>query len=859
MRRVFPKMSCFSYLSICILASLLLSYNNKVCAADFVWYHSNTPITYQLPEQISPVVYTALQMWRTDMQEVTGAAPRPYLSPKNGKNNNAIITFIQLPGSKRELAKLEALKIPVNQIISHKEAFYIGVKKGKLYVIGSDGRGLAYGILELSRLAGVSPWVWWGDVTPDHKTTLSLPDDYQNIQYPSVEYRGIFVNDEDWSLQPWSWLNYHPSSDIGLISAKAYTRVFHLLLRLRANMIWPGMHGNTKPFYWTKGAKEAADSCGIFIGTSHCEPLMSNANGEWDESARGPYNYITNRDSVLAYWTARLKSVGASENIYTIGMRGKHDGSMEGVHTLQEKTKALQEVINDQRNLLKKYVNADLTKVPQQFVPYKEVLDIYENGLNVPDDVMLTWCDDNYGYITRLSDSLQQKRSGGSGVYYHLSYWGRPHDYLWLTTTQPGLIYHEMKNAYNHNAKRLWIVNVHDPKVASYDLELFLDLAWDINLTSSDGNVETHLKNALVRDYGESAGGQLFDVMKEFYHLTAIRKPEFMGWDQVELDKGKYDRGISPVKNTEFSFSAFGDEADRYLAAYKRIKNIVAKVEKTIPADKQNAFFAGIKYPVYGAADMAIKTLEAQKARMLANGDYNAHNRIKRQPLLMRAAANSLKSYFEIREMTDYYNNQLASGKWQYDMCFNPRDLPVFDLPVLPIGLTDKEIADNATSATDSSELDFPIVQDKSFIARNASSFDGATFKAKPEPMFGHSGQAVPLPKNQSLDFNFITETSGKAVIRVAVIPTQPNDNGDIRYQIQLDDQKPMVISFRQQGRTEKWKLNVLRGQAVNQFPCQLSQGKHHLRITALDNHVIVDQWMVDFNPDRKFYVFPVK
>ena len=595
-----------------IFFGFIIVSSGKVKAADLIWYQQGAPISYQLPQQISPVVYTALQMWLSDMQEVTGLIPKDYTGHNKGKNPVPVITFMQISGSKTQLTRLKSLKIPVDSFVSHKEAFYIGVKKNRLYVIGSDARGLAYGILELSRLAGVSPWVWWGDVTPERKSTLALPMNFQRIQFPSVEYRGIFINDEDWSLQPWSWLNYHPAGKIGIISAKSYARIFHLLLRLRANMIWPGMHGNTTPFYWTPGAKAEADSCGIIIGTSHCEPLMSNANGEWQESKRGPYNYITNRERVLTYWTQRLKDVGKSENIYTIGMRGKHDGSMEGVHTLAEKTKALQEVINDQRKLLKKYVNTDLSKVPQQFIPYKEVLDIYEHGLNVPDDVMLTWCDDNYGYITRLSDSLQQKRSGGAGVYYHLSYWGRPHDYLWLTTTQPGLLYHEMKNAYDHNAKRLWIVNVHDPKVACYDLELFLDLAWDIHLTASGGSVETHLKNVLVRDYGMRSGTELFEVMKEFYHLTAIRKPEFMGWEQVELDKEKFARGISPVQNTDFSFTEFGDEADRYMNAYKRIKSSVDAVEKTIPAGKQAAFFAGIKYPVYGAADMAIKMLEAQ-------------------------------------------------------------------------------------------------------------------------------------------------------------------------------------------------------------------------------------------------------
>jgi len=223
-----------------------------------------------------------------------------------------------------------------------------------------------------------------------------------------------------------------------------------------------------------------ADKYGIVMATSHCEPLMRNSAGEWDAKKYGQYNYLTNKDSIISYWTERLKKVGQSENIYTIGMRGVHDGQMQGVKTLDEHTKALNLIIQDQRNLLSRYVNADVTKVPQVFVPYKEVLSVYDNGLQVPDDVTLIWCDDNYGYITRLSNEQERKRKGGSGVYYHISYWGRPHDYLWLCTTSPAQIYTEMKRAWDYGAQKLWILNVGDIKPGEYDTEFFMDLAWNI-------------------------------------------------------------------------------------------------------------------------------------------------------------------------------------------------------------------------------------------------------------------------------------------------------------------------------------------------------------------------------------------
>lgn len=629
-----------SFIAICF-CSIFLFGNRIVCTAanhnegEFVWYNGKQAITYSVSKSVSPVVTIALDMFTGDMKQVTGVLPQ------KTHTGNTAIKIVQLDKNRSALKELLKQDVPVDSLMSKKDAFFIKVtessNKKQLLVVGSDGRGTAYGILELSRLAGVSPWVWWGDVTPIKKNQLTLPADYTTFQSPSVEYRGIFLNDEDWSLQPWSWKNFEPSDTKGRIGARTYKEIFKLLMRLRANAIWPGMHGITTPFYFVPGAKEAADSCGIVIGTSHCEPLMRNNVGEWKVSERGEYNYITNRESVQSYWTERLKEAGRYENFYTIGMRGIHDSGMEGVKTLQEKTDALQQVINDQRTLLSKYVKQDVAKIPQAFVPYKEVLQIMENGLQVPDDITLIWCDDNYGYMTRLSDQEQQKRSGGAGVYYHLSYWGRPHDYMWLCTTQPGLVYSEMKQAYDCNARRLWIVNVHDLKPAAYDLELFLDMAWDINSVSPSTLVQ-HQKNWLCREFGTEAGEKLLPAMLEFYRLCGIRKPEFMGWNQVELDKKKYIKGWSPIKNTDFSLTEFGGELDRYLESYESIKRILSEVEPIIPQERKDAFFAQIKYPVFGAAAMSTKMLEAQRARCIFPGSCDT-NLWTRESQLMNACA----------------------------------------------------------------------------------------------------------------------------------------------------------------------------------------------------------------------------
>lgn len=762
------------FIVICALTALTVS----AARAQFVWFDGQHPISYQVVGKVDPVVKIALQMFSGDMEQVTGM--------KAVASKKATIRIVQGKGTD--------------------DGFRLSVSpEGQILVEGHNGRGAAYGLLELSRLAGVSPWVWWGDVVPERKTRLTLPSDFRMEHTPSVAYRGIFINDEDWSLRRWSADNMGPQT---------YKRLFQLLLRLRANILWPAMHEGTPGFFTVKGNKEMADSCGILIGTSHCEPLLRNNVAEWDHGSRGSYNYMTNRSQVQQYWKERLQQVKGSEEFFTIGMRGIHDGSMEGVKTKQEKLDGLQRVIDDQRELIRKYYRKDVERVPQVFIPYKEVLEIYESGLRVPDDVTLMRCDDNYGYMTRLSDADQQQRQGGGGVYYHLSYWGRPHDYLWLTTTQPGLVYSEMRAAYDHNCRRLWIANVHDPKVAAYDLELFLDMAWDIeSLTPSPSRkergvvtLEQHLQNWLCMQFGATVGRAIAPSMCEFYRLNAIRRPEFMGWTQVELDKKKYPGGKSVPTTTAFTPA----EACQRLADFGAIEATVDAYARLVPPSLQDAYFAAVLYPVHASAAMSRKMLSDSVA--------------------------SSRAYDEIQQLTARYN-QLNDGKWQHLMSSAPRQLPVFGQV-------------RTTLATDSATAE-------TYVSRNACQWTSATVGCQPIEMLGHSGRAVAIPKGGETVYEFETLQDGAATLYTAMIPTQPNDKGDLRYTVQIDNEPAQTISLKEKYRSESWKLNVLRGQALKQTAVSVTKGRHTLRIKALDDHVICDQWMLDFKNNRKFYVIP--
>ena len=819
-----------------------------------VWYDGQHPVSYYVEKNAEPVVTIASQMFSSDMKAVTDKA-----ATRTNKISDANIYVVEMDKApKAVLKRLGAWGVPVEALKTKTDGFYISVHDGQIIVAGRNGRGTAYGLLELSRMAGVSPWVWWGDVVPAHKDKLTIDDNFSTLQGASVEYRGIFLNDEDWSLRPWSYGNFEKSK-FGTIGPKTYKKIFQLLLRLRANAIWPGMHTGTTAFFKVPGNKAMADSCGIVVGSSHCEPLLRNNVDEWDVAKRGRFNYITNKQAVQDYWIERLKEVKGSKggNMFTIGMRGIHDGSMEGVKTMKEKFDALQQVINDQQDLLRKYVG-DPSKQMQVFIPYKEVLQIYEKGLKVPDYVTLMWCDDNYGYMTRLSDVEEQKRSGGGGVYYHLSYWGRPHDFLWLTTMQPGLIYNEMRAAYDHNVRKLWIVNVHDPKVAGYDLELFLDMAWDIN--SVKGNtLENHYKAWLCRQFGKEAGEKLFPAMKEYFRLCGERHPEFMGWSQTELDKKLYDRGLSPQRNTAFT-NAFGGELDRYLDRYAAVAAKVREVGKIIPARLKDAYFAAIAYPVLASDAHARKMLWAQKARQWASGttlkDMFANN-----PKIYHACAESQSAYQEIRSLTDYYNNTMAGGKWRRSMSMRPRDLPVFGAPNLPTLLTDEEVKEwlkKGEEAGYNTRGNHPL-KAEGVIAHNACDYAQATEGAETVEMLGHSMNAMALPQGGSLTYDFTTAKDSDYELAIAFIPTQPNDNGDLRFSISVDGATPTVFSLKEPFRSERWKENVLRGQALRTLSLKgMEAGHHKLVIRALDSHIVVDQWMLQPLPARKAYLFPI-
>lgn len=764
---------------------LVFLWVTQICCAQFS-LRSDQPIKLACDNAEEKVVQTALKLFIRDYQSVFSAS-----ATVDARQGNIIV------GTVGKSPLLKAVSADVSALAGKKQAFLLQVlPDGKLLVAGSDSHGTAYGIMELSRLIGVSPWEWWADVTPEKKTSFVLSAEYQTLQSPSVEYRGIFINDEDWGLMPWSSQTYESSDIKGHIGPKTNARIFELLLRLRANTYWPAMHECTLPFFLTEGNRKVAEEYGIFIGSSHCEPMVCSAAGEWRRRGQGDYDYVNNSASVYKFWEDRVKEVAQQGNIYTLGMRGVHDGQMQGAKTVAEQKAVLERVLKDQRGLLQKYVNKDVTAIPQAFIPYKEVLDIYNAGLQVPDDVTLIWCDDNYGYIRHFPTAEERARKGGNGIYYHVSYWGRPHDYLWLGTFSPYLLHQQMKLAYDRGIQKMWVLNVGDIKPAEYQIELFLDMAWNIDEVNEIG-VTAHLKSWLEREFGSNCAEELLPAMEAHYQLSYIRKPEFMGNTREEERDPKY----KVIKDLPWSEQAISER----LRSYTVLSDVVERMGSNIPTDRQDAYFQLVKYPVQAAAQMNRKILTAQLARH-SKADWKQSD----------AAFDSIAS------LTQQYNS-LQNGKWNRMMDFQPRKLPVF-----------KRV--EHTAATE------PMVTDRKMLCK-WNAMECTYGKPVPYEGLGYERKAAGIRKGSSLTFAFDDYGKDSVEVEIRLLPSHPLDEKQLRFAISVDEAVPQTVSYETKGRSEEWKENVLRNQAIRKVTLPINkQASHKLVITALDEGVVLDQ-----------------
>lgn len=537
-----------------------------------------------------------------------------------------------------------------------REAYIQTVRGGVLTVGGTDRRGTIYGIYEFCEYIGVSPWYDWADVPVRRKRRIELPEGYEKTDYPSVEYRGIFLNDEE-ELEKWAQL--HMGEDT--IGVRTYEKIFELILRLKGNYIWPAMHVNS--FNRKKENGALADKMGVVVGTSHCDMLMRSNHREWFPwiAEKGytdaKYDYSIegrNREILDEYWRESIQQNREFEVSYTLGMRGIHDsgfvtsmlqgGTEEETRNL--KIQLLETILARQEEILAEELETPPLRL---FIPYKEVLALYDHGLKVPEDMTMVWANDNYGYVRRYPSEAERGRPGGHGIYYHNSYWSaRGRSYLFLCSTPLAHTKHELMKAYQEGIRKLWILNVGALKPLEMETEFFLQLAWEAGREEGETqDVDAYVAGWADRNFTGGRGAELGVLWNTFSQTANVRKLEMM-------------------EDDVFSQTAYGDEGAVRLHKLRRCLDGVDEIYAGLPEEEKAAFFQTVllrfhavylTMAQYYFSDRSV--LCCRQGKMQAAGLY----------------VREMREYEDARrKLLVYYNRKLCAGKW--DGIVTPEDFP---------------------------------------------------------------------------------------------------------------------------------------------------------------------------------------
>ncbi|WP_221030567.1 glycosyl hydrolase 115 family protein [Actomonas aquatica] len=802
-----------------------------------------------VPADAAEVVHLAAADFAADVERVTGQRPSISDTPPTD------------PAAPRIVITLAP------DLADRWEAFQLSASATELTVAGADRRALAFGLYELSRRIGVSPWAWWADVPVTPRDSLHLSLGTEPVDQPAVKYRGVFLNDEGWGLRPWAAQTFEPEA--GNIGPKTYARIFELLLRLRGNSIWPAMHPGTTPFHLMPGNAATADRYAIVVGSSHAEPMLRNNVGEWTQDHH-LYNYVTNREGVLAYWEERVAARTSGESIFTLGMRGIHDSGMMGADTQEERLAVWERIFADQRDLLARHLgDGDPTRIAQIFVPYKEVLPDYNAGLRVPDDVTIVWPDDNFGYVRRYATPAERARAGGLGVYYHLSYLGAPFSWLWVDTIPTALIWSEMTRAYEQGARTLWIGNVGDFKGQELSAEYFLDLAWHADRTTPD-HAATYLQRVAARDFGAEHAAAIADLWTRHQVLAAARKPEHLQWQFPT-------RSYQP---TTYTAAEMHERLDAYAALVADTEAVAA----TLPAAAQDAFFQRVTYQVGIAAAMNERYFRAELARLAkASGIDDAADELW---------AESEAGDQRWRELTRHYNEEVADGKWRHIVQFNgmdmeewrPRFQPDPDIPPLDsVAQEQVHLPPPAPHRTppvipaDARPGDF--FEQDGVISIHAGHFTsqrdlsaGAGWRVVPG--LGRTGNAVTiLPSTATIEpahapllsYRFHVTTGGPATVHVRLLPTFPieADAEALRFALAVNDgpAQPGAVTDGFNTRAQAWRERVVTNatETTVKLAEPLSPGWHTLHLIGVEPGVVVDKLVIDLGGLRPSYNGPAE
>ncbi|MGI9579905.1 glycosyl hydrolase 115 family protein [Chryseobacterium sp. RRHN12] len=494
-----------------------------------------TGLFYDQSENIA--VIRAAKDLQTDIQKVTGKLPN--LGTTDTSNEFEII--IGTVGTNKQIDQLiSSKKINTKDLKGKWESFVITTIENskfqkQLIIAGSDRRGTIYGIYEISKQLGVSPWHWWNDVPIQKRPSAYVIPGYFASGEPKVKYRGIFINDEEPAFGTWARTKF------GGINNKMYANMFELLLRLRANYLWPAM--------WGKAFNEddplnpkVADEYGIIMGTSHHEPMM-RAQKEWGnhrkEYGNGEWNYHTNKEALLKFWEDGFRRNKNYDNLVTMGMRGDGDEPMSDLGSAAANFKQLEQIMNDQRKVIEKVTGKPAKKTPQLWALYSEVLEYYDQGMKVPDDVIILLCDDNWGNVRRLPELNGKKHPGGYGIYYHVDLHGAPRAYQWLNMTQIPHMWEQLQLTYSYGVDKIWILNVGDLKPNEYPMDFFLNMAWNPTSFTQD-NLENYSVKFAEENFGKTNAKEIAEIINLYCKYNSRVSAEMLNDKTYNLQSGEF-------------------------------------------------------------------------------------------------------------------------------------------------------------------------------------------------------------------------------------------------------------------------------------------------------------------------------
>ena len=713
-----------------------------------------------------------------------------------------------------------------------REKFIITTIDGQVVIAGSDRRGTVFGIYELSRQMGVSPWYWWMDVpVAKHDYVGVLPGTYTDGE-PAVEFRGLFLNDEAPCLT--TWVKNTFGTNYG--DHNFYAKVFELILRLKGNFLWPAMWG------WAFYADDpenskTADDMGVMMGTSHHEPMARN-HQEYarNRQAWGAWNYQTNQTKLDQFFREGIERMKGTEDVVTIGMRGDGDEAMSD----KADTKLMERIINNQRKIIRDVTGKPAEKTTQVWALYKEVQDYYDAGLRVPDDVMILISDDNWGDIRRVPTAAERTRKGGWGIYYHVDYVGAPRNSKWLNVTQTQQMFEQLSLAYDHGIQRMWILNVGDLKPMEYPITLFMDMAWNPKEYTQQ-NVTDHTRAFFRTVCGDSIATEAADIYNTNCQYMARVTPEMLDARTYNVKTGEWKR-----------------VRDDYLALETRALRLFDEV----PAEARDAYRQVLLFPVQAMANLY---------DMYYSQAMNQYTAKAGLPDANQWAEKVEKCFKRDAQLCQYYNKVMANGKWNGMMIqkhigyTNWNDN--FRQDMLP--RTQRiEAASQGGYTFETPTNGYVAMEAEHYYSALAS--EGTQWSVYPD--YGRTRSAVALtpytkPVGQaSLTYRFALpkEVQGKVKVHVVVKSTLDFLNvGGYEYTVSLDGSEAQTVNFnktlvdRQPYMYSEFYPTIARRvvEKVVELPVG-SADIHELTICPKHPGIVFEKVVVDFGGYQNQYLF---